>query len=392
MSFAARREQYRVPNRCNDDVGCADCLYRWLTLLYCSLYPTSHPTGFFLRGDSSQLEGIIRKIRARPEKGKRAGNRRVSVASMGSMDGMEGQSPPHSMSLALPPVHQSGWQAPDFRPQYAEDRRPLTTFLPSFQSPFTNYTASTSTSSPSQQGPPPRHADITTWRAYTPATSSWQPASSSTGPAPYDRFSNRRSSIPDFKFAPSMTLSSTKEEALVEERPRLRKAASSLCIQTTNHHTNQGENGFRQSPYPTPTISPSYNSYFPSSNAQVSVGAECSPHSQPSALPYTPFVPPQQQQIPHHHHQQHQQLQQHRGSFSHPALPSPTTSDSTPHSPPHAEYAPLGLDPRQLIHPVSPRNHQGYYEQPQQAEHYFNDNPVPLGVGWQQQPQATGAY
>ncbi|ORY55955.1 hypothetical protein BCR35DRAFT_309928 [Leucosporidium creatinivorum] len=313
----------------------------------------SHPTGFFTRGDASNLEGIIRKIRSRPEKGKRAGNRRVSVASTGSMDGEDYSPTGHPMPLALPP------------------------------SPFAQYTPTTSTSSSSShQGPPPRHADITTWRAYTPATSSWQPASSSNAPAPYDRYSNRRSSIPDFKFAPSMTLSPTKEETVTEERPRLRKAASSLCIQTTNHHTNHGETGFHQSPYPTPTISPSYNSYFPSSNAQPPVGAECSPHSQPSNLPYAAYVPPpqhqhvqQQQQISHH--QQHQQLQQQRGSFSHPALPSPTASDSAPHSPPHAEYAPLGLDPRQLIHPVSPRN-QGYYEQPQQPEHYFNDNPPPL--------------
>lgn len=365
----------------------------WQSLTF-SLPYYSHPTGFFLRGDASQLEGIIRKIRSRPEKGKRAGNRRVSVASAGSMDSMDEYPPSsQSMPLALPPVHQSGWQAPDFRPQYAEDRRPLTTFLPSFQSPFAHYTPTTSTSTSSAHpAPPPRHADITTWRAYTPATSTWQPASSSNAPAPYDRYANRRSSIPDFKFAPSMTLSSTKEETVVEERPRLRKAASSLCIQTTNHHTNHGETGFHQSPYPTPTISPSYNSYFPSSNPQALVGAEqCSPHSQPSALPYAAYVPPP----PQHHQQQisqHQQLQQHRGSFSHPALPSPTASDPSPHSPPQPEYAPLGLDPRQLVHPVSPRNHQGYYEQPQPAEHYFNDNPAPLSGGWQQQPQVTGAY
>lgn len=362
-----------------------------------SLPRYSHPTGFFLRGDASQLEGIIRKIRSRPEKGKRAGNRRVSVASASSIDGMDDYAPSsHSVPLALPPVHQSGWQAPDFRPQYAEDRRPLTTFLPSFQSPFAHYTPTASTSSSSNSGPPPRHADITTWRAYTPATSTWQPASSSNSSAPYDRYSNRRSSIPDFKFAPSMTLSSTKEETVVEERPRLRKAASSLCIQTTNHHTNHGETGFRQSPYPTPTISPAYNSYFPSSNPQVPIAAECSPQSQPSGLPYTPYIPPHhqhQQQVAPRHHQQHQQLQQHRGS-SHPALPSPTSSDPSPHSPPHAEYVPLGLDPRQLVHPVSPRNpHQDYYEQPQQAETYFNDNPPPMalgGGGWQQ-AQVTGA-
>lgn len=321
---------------------------------------------------------------------------------------MEDMSPPHAMSIALPPVQQSGWQVPDFRPQYAEDRRPLNSFLPAFQSTFAHYTPSASTSTSSPSGPPPRHTDITTWRAYTPATSSWQPASSSStntanNSSTYDRFSNRRSSIPNFKFAPSMSLSSTKEEAVPEERPRLRKAASSLCIQTTDHHTNHGETGFRSSPYPTPTISPSYNSYFPSSSGSTASGAV-------EALPYTPYIPPSQQQQPYYQHYQQQEPQQlpqlshphaQHASAHPPALPSPTSSEpGHPHSPPHGSYVPLGLDPRQLVHPVSPRTGGGvnaYYQHPQQPapeQHFFNDNPPPMaphGGGWSQM-QAASTY
>lgn len=300
--------------------------------------------------------------------------------------------PPAPLHLPLPPVHQGTWQAPDFRPQFGDDRRPLDTFLPTFQSNFAHYTPTVPSNSTSinHTGASPRHKDISTWRAYTPATSTWQPASSSPhNTAPYDRFDNRRSSIPDFKFAPSLSLSPLKETVPEEGgRPRLRKAASSLCIQTTNHHTNHGEVGFRTStsPYPTPTISPAWNSYFsitgtqPHSSVVEQQQQQCPPQSSSTShLTYTPYVPPSQPQ------QAHQQWGSH-----HQAPPSPTASDSAPHSPPRGAYVPLGLDPRRLVHPMSPRT--GSYYAP--AETYFSDNPAPqLGENWQQpQQQAAGVY
>ncbi|GAA5892717.1 hypothetical protein JCM6882_000563 [Rhodosporidiobolus microsporus] len=208
----------------------------------------SHPTGFFVRGDPSKLNQIVRKARNRPEKG-----RRISMCSVASDD----------YAAAAPPMPQ--WNPPDFRPQYGADRQSLPSLqhLPSFVSTLP---------------PAPRFDPVTQWRNYSPSTSTWLDPNR---PEAEDRFagapSYRRASLGDFKLtAPSGQASFAPLPSLQEERPRLRKALSSQELPTVGtlgptdgyHHVQpqQAEHPsvVRTSPYPTPTFESTAPAYFSS--------------------------------------------------------------------------------------------------------------------------------
>ncbi|GAA6004530.1 uncharacterized protein JCM10292_005658 [Rhodotorula paludigena] len=255
----------------------------------------SHPSGFFVRGDPSQLTKIIRKARNRPEKG----GRRASECSAASDEGF-----PSSAPYSLP-----AWQPSDYRSSLGTDRPVLQ--LPSFGQSFNT----------SQ----PRH-ETTQWRAYAPATASWfDPSREDVA----DRYTTapRRSSLGEFKLTPSGQATYTSSlSSLHEERPRLRKAASSLCIQTSSSLAAVGEDeqenqalydsetvpptgpGFRPSPYPTPTFSPTTSTFFTNAttvpphdyvpNGATAAYSHHQPHSHltyepsPFAASYQPIAPP----------------------------------------------------------------------------------------------------
>lgn len=343
------------------------------------------------------MDRIVRKLRARPTKDSAAsGRRRVSTGSSGSLDNGD-VSPPAQMHLPLPPVptnhhfeaQQSTWQAPSFRPQFGSDRRPLLPSvgtLPTFTSSFGTGPASSNSyaayAPPVSPTYPPessgsRRTDVTTWRSYTPSTSSFTNTA-------------RRSSIPNFKL--SSPLGIQRPEAAyanaLEERPRLRKAMSTMCIQTVEQQQQQqqhvGGDGDYRSAYPTPTYAPApYNSnspwYPPHSNDHQSSSTSASglplPFSHPwaSSSTSTPSTSASASSVslpalvssgnlsPQH---QHQQLR--RGSLvpsvssvteettavaNNNGLPSPTASHSNPITPSDEYDNPLmhsGLDPRKL--------------------------------------------
>lgn len=220
-----------------------------------------HPSGFFVRGDPSQLNKIVRKARTRPEKGRRASE--CSTAS------------DETYPSALHPYPMPAWPpSTDYRPSFSTDRPFLQ--LPSLGSSFHTGAAP----------PPPPRLDTTQWRAYAPTTGAWVDPNRNDA----DRFGppTRRSSLGEFKLsgtststtttmagqpAPyAATLSSLQEE----QRPRLRKAFSSTSVPTDEHghphphrvYQDQHEQhhhapqGFRGSPYPTPTFSPTSNTFF----------------------------------------------------------------------------------------------------------------------------------
>jgi len=162
----------------------------------------------------------------------------------------------------------------DYRSSFSSDRPTLQ--LPSFGSSF------------NPLAPPSRSSSETTqWRAYAPTTGAWVDPHRGDG----DRFGPpRRSSLGEFKLAPSSMLagepsgySSTLSSLQEENRPRARKASTSSCMphdEPHHHHAYLNEHpssqhaiaqGFSASPYPTPTFSPTTNTFFeaaPSSSAQ----------------------------------------------------------------------------------------------------------------------------
>ncbi|GAA6013174.1 hypothetical protein JCM10207_006194 [Rhodosporidiobolus poonsookiae] len=221
----------------------------------------THPTGFFVRGDPSKLNQIVRKARNRPEK---TGGRRISMCSAASDD----------FAPALPPPVPQ-WQPPDFRPQFGSDRQPLPSLqnLPSFVSTFAP--------------PPSRHDPVTQWRNYSPSTSTWLDPNRAD---PEDRFglAHRRASLGDFKLNPSMPPYTNGLPSLQEERPRLRKAISSQELPTIGTFApvpdNQGYPQQQQqqpSPYPTPTFESSAPTYFASHHQPPPPGGASHDYSYP---------------------------------------------------------------------------------------------------------------
>ncbi|GAA5904244.1 hypothetical protein JCM8208_006815 [Rhodotorula glutinis] len=212
-----------------------------------------HPSGFFVRGDPSQLSKIVRKARTRPEKGRRA-----SECSTASDETYPSTLHPYPMP-AWPPTN-------DYRSSFPTDRPPLQ--LPSFGSSF------------SAAGAPRTSSETTQWRAYAPTTGAWLDPNRGDG----ERYAPpRRSSLGEFKLTPSSMLAgdasgytSTLSSLQEEHRPRLRKASSSNCMPgdephhqhayLDGHHSSSQQHGvaqgFSASPYPTPTFSPTSNTFF----------------------------------------------------------------------------------------------------------------------------------
>ncbi|BGO95729.1 hypothetical protein JCM10020v2_007451 [Rhodotorula toruloides] len=205
----------------------------------------SHPSGFFVRGDPSKLTQIVRKPRNRPEKG-----RRVSTTSSMASD---------EMPIAYEPP--------------AVPHLPAWTTAPEYQRP--PFSARTSVNLPSLSSSFASRNEFVQWRNYAPTTGGWLDPNRADAS---DRFSAmpRRSSLGDFKLA-APTFSSGLP-GVQEARPPLRKAASSLTVQTQNLVPQQPyfepasedcQPGFRPSPYPTPTFSPTTNTFFTATNGSA---------------------------------------------------------------------------------------------------------------------------
>ncbi|GAA6057090.1 hypothetical protein JCM3770_002074 [Rhodotorula araucariae] len=204
----------------------------------------NHPSGFFVRGDPSQLNKIIRKARTRPEK-----ERRASECSTASDEGL----------IAHHPYAMPAWPPVDYRSSISTDCAALQ--LPSFASSFHG----------GRLVPRPE----VQWRAYAPSTGSWFDPTREEHD--YHGGPPRRASLGEFKISgPTLGQNAPYNATLPslrEERPRLRKAASSLCIATGGEvhpydaYSDQqahdtASQGFRSSPYPTPTFSPTSASFF----------------------------------------------------------------------------------------------------------------------------------
>ncbi|BGP51776.1 hypothetical protein JCM10450v2_007732 [Rhodotorula kratochvilovae] len=347
----------------------------------------SHPSGFFVRGDPGQLTKIVRKARTRPEKGRRA-----SECSTASDEGL----------VSHHPYPMPAWPPVDYRSSFSTDRP--TFQLPSFGSSFNNAV-------------PPR-PETTQWRAYAPSTGSWFDPNRDDA----DRYSAppRRASLGEFKLSPSgaaqpapyqSTLSS-----LQEERPRLRKSASSLCVTTGGEvqpHDIYGqqqthdaaEQGFRSSPYPTPTFSPTTASYFPSAAQTVppqgylasgATGAyTTAPHHShlthepsPFTASYQPVAPkdggaPQQQpyQTPSPEHSPLQEvvglpaLSQTVPPLGHPAHPATAASGNGADLDPRSyallqQHSQEGQSPRSSYAPLPPMQSRYSLSGPSSAAHW----------------------
>ncbi|KAM0790465.1 hypothetical protein ACM66B_003341 [Microbotryomycetes sp. NB124-2] len=350
----------------------------------------THPSGFFVRGDSSQLHRIARKLRPRPNKVGAAaaastqqsaqfGNqgddddgfadneqqyythdRRASNASSGSGSGGGGGgqygSPGHDSHLALPPLppqHRSS--APHHHHQHLT-YEPVGGYRDAaayshgayYQSPFSpQYSVAVPASSTSALAPPPpsqhvahaqsmprqeqsravsRLADVSTWRSYSPATNSWQTS--------YNQLTNRRMSQPDYRMPSEMTAQLSSSSVYAREtdedlasRPRLRKAASSLSIATGDTKV-----------YPTPVLSP-YNTMYPqTSHAQTRMPISPTYPTQSSQMPYVPSAVPRYSSASstapdwHAHNRQ-------------ASLPSPPSGSSNPVTPQDEIINPLDRRP-----------------------------------------------
>ncbi|GAA5863694.1 hypothetical protein JCM8547_003695 [Rhodosporidiobolus lusitaniae] len=239
----------------------------------------SHPTGHFVRGDPSRLTQIVRKARNRPEKG-----RRVSMCSVAS-DDFSGQAQPPVPSMPQ-------WQAPAFSPQYGADRLPLPSLssLPSFV--------------PTLHPAPRFETNVTQWRNYSPATSSWLDPNRAD---PEDRLAGyRRGSLQEWDLPSHQPAAYAPGLPPLAERPtQLRKAISSNEVPTLNSigateplayasrppQQQQEANAFRTSPYPTPVFESSASTYFSQHTLSSMAGQQheptysAPPHSFSSAAP-----------------------------------------------------------------------------------------------------------
>ncbi|KAK4047963.1 hypothetical protein OIO90_006001 [Microbotryomycetes sp. JL221] len=151
----------------------------------------THPSGYFVRGDSSMLHGIARKTRNKTKGA--TGGRRASQASTASNDRSD-ESPP-------PPV--PAWQPPQFAPQYGDDRRSLSSMLSYHPLPI----GSSSYASPFGAGsahPPASFGDqLASWRSYHPSASGWNIDSG--GHAATGDYGMKRTSVGDIR--PTMPIS-----------------------------------------------------------------------------------------------------------------------------------------------------------------------------------------
>ncbi|GAA6037524.1 hypothetical protein JCM8097_008237 [Rhodosporidiobolus ruineniae] len=293
----------------------------------------THPSGFFVRGDATKLNQIIRKARNRPDKG-----RRISMCSVTSDD----YAPP-------PPIPMPQWQPPDFRPQFGADRQPLPSLhnLPSFVTTL---------------NPPQHYEAVTQWRNYSPSTSSWLDPNRADPEDHFDGPAYRRASLGDFKLNPTGTSSSSfvpgNLAALPEGRPGLRKAVSSQELPTVGSLASGAgyqqqqqpqpsgavESSFRSSPYPTPTFDSSASNYFAS-------------HGATAAYSGYPAVHPQQQEYA-------SAASHHYAPPSHPA----------PHS--HLTYEPIPSHFSSSYEPVAPNKAAGSLNHPPS-----NRSPSPYAHG-----------
>lgn len=371
----------------------------------------SHPSGFFIRGDNSRLDGIARKLRARPEKnssGAGHGRRRVSTTSSGSVDA-EDMSPVTQGLIPLPPV-------PDLHPSWNAQQSSSSSGvgpgsngalsgspsgLRALRLPEYRTTAPNAYTSPSSTGPSLNHTgysfgtggqsyalnsarlqDISSWRSYTPATTKWSNASSLVSSLNSSNSAAvaaaRRASISDFKASSSQRQQAppggnVEYMSPTSERPKLRKAGSTMCIQTTEqpqaHGIHTSENTYASS-YPTPT-------YPPSASFTNPWNSSWSPNQQmgnPSTrLPYA-FAHPwstssaqtdgETRRYYDNGPAPHQQMPSRSDSIDysaavagpgdiHDGLPSPSASHSNPVTPADELPNPLGYDPRKFYRPQS---------------------------------------
>ncbi|BGP20153.1 hypothetical protein JCM10213_000762 [Rhodosporidiobolus nylandii] len=302
----------------------------------------THPTGFFTRGDNSKLGQIVRKARSRPSE--KSGGRRISMCSVTSDDFQQQPPPPPS----FPPLASREWQAPDFRPQFGAERQPLPSLhaLPTFQSTLNV----------------PRFENVTQWRNYSPATSSWLDPNRAEPEGP----TSRHASLGDFKLGASTGFGTSLPSLPEGGRPPLRKAVSSQELPTAgtleanglyeqqelpHPPQQQSEGAYRTSPYPTPTFESTAPSYF---SPQLPTPTDYAP------LPYPAPPPPQSQHAHGHSH------------LTYAPIPSssPFLPDYEP-VPPKTQLAPSGLSlpsPHDSPHYASTPSPTHSPRQPQQVE------------------------
>ncbi|GAA5871494.1 hypothetical protein JCM8547_001358 [Rhodosporidiobolus lusitaniae] len=333
----------------------------------------NHPSGAFIRGDSSQLQAIVRKARTRPEK-----TRRNSAVSTGSAEDV----PEQSWSSGEYQPYDHGGAGPSF-----SSANPFTfTAVPpgqpmQYQPPVlpTDYHAQwKSYTSPTWQHahvPPPPPAESCDPQRYGFAGAPPLPSPGALPPVQYERLvpesqhqALRRSSLSDFKVGISPRTKMTE----------LHPESSS----TSYGHTPSPFGDPHASPYPTPNYASQAGparsfehsssgaagqapeqqqqqyraTGLPMVNPRGSISAEGAASSS-SNLSYTPYPAPKLQPpslpslAPHFYHPHPQ----------HPAevLPSPTysTDDENPPPPPsssHLYAPPSHLDSRPSLPHLAP--------------------------------------
>ncbi|GAA5887904.1 hypothetical protein JCM6882_000796 [Rhodosporidiobolus microsporus] len=314
----------------------------------------THPTGFFVRGDNSQLDGITRKTRSRPEK-----TRKSSAVSNNSAedDGPAGLdwAPATTYSSYQPP----GVGPSSFTSPFGYAQQPQPTYQPPVvpQGDYSGWRSYTSPSWPGQQLAP--GAAATTSFSYGQT----QPLASPTYEQPEPAYhALRRTSLSDFKvgISPRSKPDDLPPVSTSSYHPISAFASQQASSSSSAHPNNDAA---FHSPYPTPSYpshlgtsgafeQPHYNpdsaaaasastsSYRPTGlamfNPRGSVsgdagGAGPSTSAAPTYSPYpAPSLPPSLSLLPPHLHHPHPQ---------HPneVLPSPTYSseDEPPPLPLH---------------------------------------------------------
>ncbi|GAA5820611.1 hypothetical protein JCM11251_003075 [Rhodosporidiobolus azoricus] len=252
----------------------------------------THPTGFFIRGDNTQLEGITRKTRNRPEK-----SRKASIASTGSGD--EDLGP----GVDWPPRTSTSYSS----------YQPAAPGPSNFSNPF-GY-AHPQQSMPTYQPPavPQQHqGDYSGWRSYT--SPSWPPqellgtSTAPTGYRPYEKspllvspsyenpepsyLASRRNTLSEYKVGPGIS-PRTKSEDLPPVSAASYHPINAFATPavSTSHATHHGSSASFPSPYSAPA--------YPSLHSSTSRGALEQPHNGldhssstaaagPSSLSYRP--------------------------------------------------------------------------------------------------------
>ncbi|GAA5962750.1 hypothetical protein JCM21900_001186 [Sporobolomyces salmonicolor] len=324
----------------------------------------THPSGFFVRGDSSKLTKIIRRARGRPAEQVR----RTSLCSIGgSDDGLSIPGPHPPPSALFTTLSQPTWAPHDLHPQSEDERRALASPAQFPTSLATLYPPAY----PAQTDHYPQRRDY-----ISAATSTWIEPTRETdkGAAPY-----RRASLVDLGLSSFSSTQTTYMSSLpsVAERPPPRRASigvemtSSLIPQVQRQSPPEAVNGGvrRSSPYLPPTFSPpTTNTFFTSTPF---------PHPHPFQQPQgqrhelcPPPPPPQQRTYPTYSESPHFFPSTYEPVAPPPAphqphtsLPSPAASGAcTPDHSPHTMSVPVPLprpvpmleqsphlDPRHLV-------------------------------------------